>query len=140
MTADRQVVEQIRRRVGERITQTIADSEMSGGSPIEGENRRMLAHKLIGEELQVIDTAAMTAGRAPIDDTTRDELSLNPPVWWVCGGCRVREKGLLICDDCDVDSHVRLKNRRHFLCLDHRAVRTGSQRPSIMRAWWPTRA
>jgi|GEM_PF-1866917 len=75
MTADRQVVEQIRRRVGERITQTIADSEMSGGSPIEGENRRMLAHKLIGEELQVIDTAAMTAGRAPIDDTTRDELS-----------------------------------------------------------------
>lgn len=75
MTADRQVVEQVRRRVGERITQTIADSEMSGGSPIEGENRRMLAHKLIGEELQVIDTAAMTAGRAPIDDTTRDELS-----------------------------------------------------------------
>ena len=28
-------------------------------------------------------------------------LSLNPPVWWVCGGDRVREKGLLICDDCD---------------------------------------
>ena len=20
------------------------------------------------------------------------DLSLNPPVWWVCGGCRVREK------------------------------------------------
>ena len=67
-------------------------------------------------------------------------LSLNPPVWWVCGGGRVREKGLLICDDCDVGSHSRLKNRRHFLCLHHRAVQTGSQRRSIMRAWWPTRA
>ena len=67
-------------------------------------------------------------------------LSLNPPVWWVCVGCRVREKGLLICDDCDVRSNIRLKNRRHFLCLHHRAVRTGSQRPLIMRAWWPTRA
>ena len=69
-----------------------------------------------------------------------NRLSLNPPVWWVCGGCRVREKGLLICDDCDVDIHIRLKNRRHFLCLNHRAVQTGSQRPSTMRDWWPTRA
>ncbi len=68
------------------------------------------------------------------------QLSLNPPVWWVCVGCRVREKGLLICDDCDVRSNIRLKNRRHFLCLHHRAVRTGSQRPLTMRAWWPTRA
>ena len=42
--------------------------------------------------------------------------------WWVCGGGRVHEKGLLICDDCDVKSHIRLKNRRHFLCLHHRAV------------------
>ena len=67
-------------------------------------------------------------------------LSLNPPVWWVCGGVRVREKGLLICDDCDVCRHVRLNNRRHFLCLDHRAVWTGSQRPLTMRDWWPTRA
>ena len=43
------------------------------------------------------------------------------------------KKGLLICDDCDVRSHIRLKNRRHFLCQHHRAVQTGSQRRSIMR-------
>ena len=80
-----------------------------------------------------------TAGN-PTTAQSANALSLNPPVWWVCVGCRVREKGLLICDDCDVRSHIRLKNRRHFLCLLHRAVRTGSQRRLIMRAWWPTRA
>lgn len=75
MGADRQIVEQVRRRVGERLTQSIADAEMSGRSPIEGENRRMLAHKLIAEELQVVDTAAMAGGLAPIDDADRVELS-----------------------------------------------------------------
>ncbi len=90
------------------------------------------------------DTTAPTLVSARYDGWVQliydEALSLNPPVWWVCVGCRVREKGLLICDDCDVRSNIRLKNRRHFLCLHHRAVRTGSQRPLIMRDWWPTRA
>ena len=87
-----------------------------------------------------LDVPRSPQDAAEILDVIDEAISLNPPLWWVCGGGRVREKGLLICDDCDVHSHIRLKNRRHFLCLHHRAVRTGSQRPSIMRAWWPTRA
>ena len=75
MAADRQLVDQVRRRVGERLTQTIADADMNGAVPIEGENRRMLAHKLIAEELQTLDAQAMSAGTEPITDKTREQLS-----------------------------------------------------------------
>ena len=105
---------------------------------------------LESEEAELYREAAAVAGLSPrsacallrllMESFLKRHLSLNPPIRWVCVGCRVREKGLLICDDCDVRCHIRLKNRRHFLCLDHRAVWTGSQRRSIMRAWWPTRA
>ena len=61
---------------------------------------------------------AVTLARLHGAERLDGALSLNPPVWWVCVGCRVREKGLLICDDCDVRSNIRLKNRRHFcVCI-----------------------
>ena len=75
MGTDRQVVEQLRRSVGERLTRSIADTEVSGGVAIEGENRRMLAHKLIAEEIQHLDAQAMNAGDNPIADAERDELT-----------------------------------------------------------------
>jgi Flp pilus assembly CpaF family ATPase len=75
MGNDRQVVEQLRRSVGERLTRSIADAEMAGGAAIEGENRRMLAHKLIAEEIQHLDAQAMNAGDDPIADAERDELT-----------------------------------------------------------------
>ena len=75
MGTDRQVVEQLRRSVGEHLTRSIADTEISGGVAIEGENRRMLAHKLIGEEIQHLDAQAMNAGGNPIADAERDELT-----------------------------------------------------------------
>ena len=53
-------------------------------------------------------------------------------------GILPRQEAFLVCDDCDIDSHVRLSTRRHFLCLDLGAVWTGSQRPLTMRVWWPT--
>ncbi len=45
-------------------------------------------------------------------------LSLNPPVWPGVLSCGVREKGLLICDDCDrPGSNIRLKNSEALWCV-----------------------
>lgn len=75
MTADRELIEDVRRRVGDRLTEAIADVELSGAAAIGGEDRRMLAHKLITEELQAVDARAMRSGHEPSTDETRGELT-----------------------------------------------------------------
>jgi len=75
MTADRELIEDIRRRVGNRLTEAIADVELSGAPAIHGEDRRMLAHKLIADDLQAVDARAMRSGHEPSSDKTRGELT-----------------------------------------------------------------
>ncbi len=75
MTADRQLIEDVRRRVGDRLTEAIAGVELSGAAAIGGEDRRMLAHKLIADELQAVDAQAMRSGHEPSTDETRGELT-----------------------------------------------------------------
>ena len=47
-------------------------SDRNGGAPITGEHQRMLAHKLIAEELARLDSAAMSNGHALLTDGQRD--------------------------------------------------------------------
>jgi len=75
MSADRHMIEELRRKIGERLTQRIADAETAGSAPIEGESRRILAHKLIADELRAIDAKAMSAGEVLSTDETRAELT-----------------------------------------------------------------
>jgi len=75
MVIDHELVGQVRQRVGESLTRAMADAELSGAAPIEGENRRMLAHKLIAEELRQVDAGTMSAGREPLRDEDRAQLT-----------------------------------------------------------------
>jgi len=75
MTADRQLIEDVRRRVGDRLTEAVVDADLSGSPAFGGEDRRMLAHKLIADELQAIDATAMRSGHEPRTDETRGDLT-----------------------------------------------------------------
>ena len=72
MIVDRTQVDEIRRLVGDELSRVIADSEQRDGVVIAGENRRMLAHKLIANELQNLDAQSMNAG-ADTADRSRQE-------------------------------------------------------------------
>lgn len=74
MNIERLTVDQIRKRVGEKLTQRIAEAELNDGVNIDGETRRMLAHKLIVDELQAIDAKAMSSGTDLLSDESRAAL------------------------------------------------------------------
>jgi Flp pilus assembly CpaF family ATPase len=75
MSAELALVHRIRTAVGEQLNQRAAEVEAAGHPPIVGENRRMLARKLIGEELQLLDTRAMNDGRAVLGEDEREDLT-----------------------------------------------------------------
>jgi Flp pilus assembly CpaF family ATPase len=75
MTVDRGAVTEIRRRVGDELSRVVARSEERDGVTITGDNRRMLAHKLIAAELQAADTRAMNAGRPLASDAEREAIT-----------------------------------------------------------------
>ena len=75
MTATDTLVKQVRRSVGERLNQTVESADRNGGAPITGEHQRMLAHKLIAEELARLDSAAMSNGHALLTDGQREQLT-----------------------------------------------------------------
>ncbi len=75
MSVDRGLVDRIRRVVGEQLNQQAAEAEAAGRAPILGENRRMLARKLIGEQVQLLDTEAMNRGAPVLDEDERQELT-----------------------------------------------------------------
>ena len=73
--SDHALIDDLRRRVGERLHQAVAEADRSGRAPIVGEHRRMLAHKLIGEELRAVDSKAMNAGARLLGDDEREKLT-----------------------------------------------------------------
>ena len=75
MSVDRALVDRVRAEVGEHMNQRAAEAEAAGRPPILGENRRMLARKLIGEQVQELDTLAMNSGGAVLTEVERDELT-----------------------------------------------------------------
>ena len=74
MTVDRSLVEPLRRAVGEALNREVASTESGGGRLASSADRRMLAHKLILDELQRMDTAAMNSGSQLLDAGGREEL------------------------------------------------------------------
>jgi Flp pilus assembly CpaF family ATPase len=74
-TVSRELVEQLRRSVGELLNQRAADAELEGRGQIVGESRRMLAHKLISEQIQALDTEAMRRGVPVLAEAERNELA-----------------------------------------------------------------
>jgi len=75
MTGERVLVDEIRRRIGERLNDAVAAADRQGATPILGEDRRMLAHKLIGEELQHLDSQALNDGAALLGPAEREQLT-----------------------------------------------------------------
>ncbi len=75
MSLERSLVDGVRAEVGEQLNQRAAEAEAAGRSPILGENRRMLARKLIGEQLEEIDTLAMNRGAGVLSEVERNELT-----------------------------------------------------------------
>ncbi len=75
MSTDRALVNRIRTTVGEQLNQRASEAEVAGGQPVLGENRRMLARKLIGEQLQMFDTRAMKDGAPVLDENQRERLT-----------------------------------------------------------------
>ncbi|MGI9596192.1 MAG: CpaF family protein [Acidimicrobiales bacterium] len=74
MSVDRSLVNRVRGLVGEQLNLQAAEAEAAGRPPILGENRRMLARKLIGEQVQQLDTEAMNRGAAVLTEEERDDL------------------------------------------------------------------
>ena len=72
---DRTQVNRVRLSVGEQLNQRAAEAEAAGRPPILGENRRMLARTLIGQELEALDTEAMNEGRQVLSSEARDDLT-----------------------------------------------------------------
>ncbi len=75
MSVDRVLVDRVRGLVGEELNRRAAQAESAGRPPILGENRRMLAHKLIIEQLQKVDTEAMNRGAPVLATEDREELT-----------------------------------------------------------------
>ncbi len=75
MIVDRTQVNRLRSEVGEELNRQAAEAEAAGRPAILGENRRMLARKLIAEELQALDTDAMNSGAAVLSEEQRNELT-----------------------------------------------------------------
>ena len=75
MTAQRSVTKKVRRAVGERLTEVVAQAELDEGRSITGENRRMLARKLIGDQLQQHDADLVRKGHQPLADSERENIT-----------------------------------------------------------------
>lgn len=75
MSIDRSLVNRLRQDVGEQLNQQAAEAEAAGKAAVLGENRRMLARKLISEQLQAIDTEAMNSGSPVLSEEHRDDLT-----------------------------------------------------------------
>ncbi len=75
MTAQRPVTKKVRRAVGERLTEVVAQAELDEGRSITGENRRMLARKLIGDQLQQHDADLVRKGHQPLADSERENIT-----------------------------------------------------------------
>jgi len=69
------VAKAVRRAVGERLTEVVAQAELDEGRTIAGENRRMLARKLIGDQLQQHDADLVRKGQTPLADTEREHIT-----------------------------------------------------------------
>lgn len=65
----------VRQVVGERLTELVAQAELHEGRSIDGENRRMLARKLIRDELQRLDAEQIRQGETPIDESDRSAIT-----------------------------------------------------------------
>ena len=74
MSATRSVAKGVRRAVGERLTEVVAQAELDEGRTIAGENRRMLARKLIGDQLQQHDADLVRKGQTPLADVEREDI------------------------------------------------------------------
>lgn len=75
MTADRVRIDELRRRVADELSRVVSESEQRDGVVIAGEDRLMLARKLIGRELQTLDAKAMNDGRPMASEAERDEIT-----------------------------------------------------------------
>ncbi len=74
MTVDRSLVDRLRRTVGEQLNDRAAEADAAGRPPIVGDDRRMLARKLIAQELQHHDAEAINRGVSVLDEGDREEL------------------------------------------------------------------
>jgi Flp pilus assembly CpaF family ATPase len=72
VSTDRALVDRLRQRVGERLNEQAAEVEASGRPAVVGEHRRMLARKLIGEELRIHDTEVINQGATPLAENQRE--------------------------------------------------------------------
>ena len=75
MSVNHSVAKAVRRAVGERLTEVVAQAELDEGRTIAGENRRMLARKLIGDQLQHHDADLVRQGQTPLADTEREHIT-----------------------------------------------------------------
>lgn len=75
MTSTDVLVKQVRRSVGERLNEKVEVADRNGQGPITGEHQRMLAHKLIADELARLDSAAMSRGEDVLSEAQREQLT-----------------------------------------------------------------
>lgn len=75
MTTRHPTADAVRQVVGEGLTELVAQAELQEGRSIDGENRRMLARKLIRDELQRLDAEQIRRGETPIDDSDRNAIT-----------------------------------------------------------------
>ncbi len=75
MTTLDTLVTEVRRTVGERLNEAVAATERPGAGAITGEHQRMLAHKVITDELARIDSTAMSNGGRLLSDDQRTQLT-----------------------------------------------------------------
>lgn len=75
MTNRHHTSDAVRQVVGERLTELGAQAELHEGRSIDGENRRMLARKLIRDELQRLDAEQIRRGETPIDESDRGAIT-----------------------------------------------------------------
>ncbi len=75
MTTRHHTSDAVRQVVGERLTELVAQAELHEGRSIDGEDRRMLARKLIRDELQRLDAEQIRRGETPIDESDRSAVT-----------------------------------------------------------------
>ncbi|MEM9200608.1 MAG: ATPase, T2SS/T4P/T4SS family [Actinomycetota bacterium] len=74
-TIDRAIVARLRERVGERLNEYVTEAEAAGRPAAAGQDRRMLARKVISEEIEGLSRSLVRRNRAAIPYEEFDELT-----------------------------------------------------------------
>ena len=75
MTIDRALIGRVRAAVGERLNDLATEAEADGRAMVAGEDRRMLARKLIADELETLDGELLRTNGAALTVDDSEELT-----------------------------------------------------------------